>query len=503
MRKFDVVIIGSGISSLTCATLLAKKGKSVCVLERYNKPGGYLHCFNRFGDRFDTGAHYVGAMDKGQPFHTLLNFLEVYDDSLFVPLASEGFDVFKFPEFTAQFSKGYQETIKTLSDLFPKDSEGIKRYFLRIQEVAQHFPTYEFNESRDMMSILSVLDLPLSKVVSECTDDPKLKCVLYSYCALHGVEPEDVSFGMHAIVTDSLIRGPYGFAKGGEALADKYVECIERYGGQVLLKKHVTSIEVKNKLAQAVLTRDGDRFESPWIISGIHPKSTFDLVSEQSVFTPAFKQRLRNTKESAGLFGVYAACNTKPNLDPLKNYYYFASSDPTQMFLAKEPSSKPNTVFLSPANRTSDKTKNAFTMNIHATGPMEWFEPWRHTSFGKRDEAYEGIKNEYAENIFDFIGDYEKDLKTSIHKYVTSTPVTNLHFNGSLDGSSYGIYHSIENTGARAIGPRTHVANLLLTGQSCLFPGLLGSAISALRTAGHIIGIKPILKELRESVSQL
>jgi all-trans-retinol 13,14-reductase len=420
-----------------------------------------------------------------------------------VPLTDEGFDVFKFPEFTAQFSKGYIETIKGLCELFPNEKAGIQSYFFKIQDVAQHFPTYEFNESSDMMSILSVLDMPLSVVVSECTQDPKLQSVLYSYCALHGVTPEEVSFGMHAIVTDSLIRGPYGFAKGGEALASKYVECIERYGGQVLLKKQVTSIETKNKLAQAVLTSDGDRFESPWLISGIHPKTTFDLVSEQSVFTPAFKTRIRNTKESGGIFGIYAACSTKPDLHPLKNYYYFSSSNPSQMLLAKDPASKPNAVFLSPANRTSDKTKNAFTMNIHATGPMEWFEPWRHTRFGKREEAYDGLKNEYAENIFDFIDDYEINLKSSVHKYVTSTPVTNLHFNGSMDGSSYGIYHSIENTGARALGPRTHVANLLLTGQSCLFPGLLGSAISALRTAGHIIGIKPILKELRESVSHL
>jgi all-trans-retinol 13,14-reductase len=499
VNKFDVVIIGSGISSLTCAALLSKKGKSVCVLEQYNKPGGYLHCFNRFGDRFDTGAHYVGAMDKGQPFHTLLNYLGVYDDSLFVPLDPDGFDVLKFPKLTVELPKGYAETISRLSSVFPSEKDGISRFFRKIQEVAKLFPTYEFNESRDVLSILDLLEMPLSKVVKECASNPQLQTILYSYCALHGVDAEEVSFGMHSIVTDSLIRGPYGFAKGGEALAKNYVDLIEKHGGVVLLKKRVATIEAQNKVATAVTTTDGDRYEGSWIISGIHPKQTFALVTEQKVFSPAFRERLKNTKESGGIFGIYAACHSQPTLNPLKNYYYFASDKPNDMLKAKTPDTKPNTVFLSPANRLAQGTKNAFTMNIHASGPMEWFESWRETKFAKRPDPYQNVKKEYAENIFSFIDQFEIGLSSTIEKYVTSTPVTNMHFNGSVDGSSYGIYHSIENTGARALGPRTHVSNLLLTGQSCLFPGLLGSAISALRTAGHIVGIKPMLKELRES----
>ena len=103
--RYDVILIGSGISSLTAAAILSKKGKSVCVLEKYVKPGGYLHCFNRFGNRFDTGAHYTGALDPGQPFHTLLNYMGVYDESQFVRLNPEGFDEFRFPTFRARIAK--------------------------------------------------------------------------------------------------------------------------------------------------------------------------------------------------------------------------------------------------------------------------------------------------------------------------------------------------------------------------------------------------------------
>ena len=68
MKAYDVLLLGSGISALTAALILAKKGKKVAVLEQYVKPGGYMHAFRRFDETFDTGAHYVGAMGKGQPF---------------------------------------------------------------------------------------------------------------------------------------------------------------------------------------------------------------------------------------------------------------------------------------------------------------------------------------------------------------------------------------------------------------------------------------------------
>src|ERR1700692_2010882 len=42
MTSADVVIVGSGINSLVCAALLAKRGLSICVLERNPRLGGCI-----------------------------------------------------------------------------------------------------------------------------------------------------------------------------------------------------------------------------------------------------------------------------------------------------------------------------------------------------------------------------------------------------------------------------------------------------------------------------
>jgi all-trans-retinol 13,14-reductase len=493
----DVLIIGSGISSLTAALLLAKRGKSVTILEQYSKPGGYLHCFNRFGERYDTGAHYVGALDPGQPFHTLLTYLGVYDDELFIPLDPAGFDILHFPNFKVSIPKGYAEVERELRAQFAGEHEAIRKYFELVRQAVTHFPTYHFDAGKAEVASTDVFETSLADVVNGLTSNSDLQCVFYSYCTLHGVKPQDVGFGFHAIVTDSLIRSAYGLRKGGDALAKKFVTEIEKHGGRVLLNKRVSEIKVRDRLVSEVTTADGDTFSAEWIISGIHPKKTFALVDNSPVLTPAFELRMKSIKESIGLFGVYTVCDPFA-FHHLKNYYFFDSSDPKSFSEFKSPIEIPATVFLSPARRESIPGKSSVPLNIHAAGPLDWFSSWQTSAFAKRPEAYKILKRDFAENVFKLIDRYYPGFRDSVMKYETSSPLTNIHFNGSEEGSAYGIYHSMQNTGPRALGPRTKVLNLLLTGQSCLFPGLLGAAISGLRTSGHIIGIKPMLGELKE-----
>ena len=63
-KVYDVVVIGSGISGLTCACILGKLGKKVLVLEQHDRPGGCLHTFNEGGFKFSSGNHYLGEFDE-------------------------------------------------------------------------------------------------------------------------------------------------------------------------------------------------------------------------------------------------------------------------------------------------------------------------------------------------------------------------------------------------------------------------------------------------------
>ena len=263
-ERAEVVLIGSGISSLVSAALLARKGKRVIVLEAHAKPGGYLHCFTRFGERFDTGAHYTGALGPGEPFRAILEYLGVYDDTLFTPLDPAGFDVLHFPGLTVPTPVGYPEAIRALTQVFPDESGAIDTYFARIREATRHFPHYAFADSRpnsesetDPLAGAAALETSLAKVVEGLTDNPKLRSTLYAYCVLHGVRPEDTPFGFHAVMLDSLLRGAYGLARGGDALAENFVRVIESGGGQGPSPK--TRSRNRSRRSSRARRRYGDR----------------------------------------------------------------------------------------------------------------------------------------------------------------------------------------------------------------------------------------------------
>jgi all-trans-retinol 13,14-reductase len=495
MKRYDVVCIGSGISSLTAAILLAQQGKKVAVLEQHYLPGGYLHAFRKMGHSFDTGAHYVGAMGKGQPFRALLEYLGVYQEDIFYELDPAGFDELRFPDLTVSIAKSYERTIDNLATQFPNERKAIRDYFRQIAEAARAFPTYNFRPETDISVMLPLLETSLQTVVEKLTTNPQLKAVLYTYCALHGVIPKDLPFGLHAIVTDSLIRGPYGFRTNGNALAKSFVDRLTVLGGEVHLRTNVLSLPTSGDEVKSVITDKGE-FQAEWVIGGIHPKALFSMLSP-SPLSPLFRSRVEKMEESMGIFGLYAVCKPDLALDPRRNYYFFGTNDPEKMFPLEPSPQGPTAVFLSRSSR-ADKPGTPLSLNFHSAGPAEWFREWKGSDRRERPAAYQDFKKAYAGKMLDLVEARGLEVKVPLEQFLSSSSLSNEFYNPSPDGSAYGIYHSFQNTGLRALGPRTKVKNLLLTGQNTLFPGLLAAAVAGLRTAGNVIGMKPTLAKLRE-----
>lgn len=90
--QYDSLIIGSGLSGLTCALLLARTGRRVLVLEQHSQPAPVVSGFSRAGIQFDSGFHYVGGLGEGGGFRPLFRHLGLEEKLELFPFAEQHFD---------------------------------------------------------------------------------------------------------------------------------------------------------------------------------------------------------------------------------------------------------------------------------------------------------------------------------------------------------------------------------------------------------------------------
>jgi phytoene dehydrogenase-like protein len=83
MKRYDVIVVGAGISGLLAALTLSKHGKKILVLEKRQHLGGNCNSYMVDGYQVDTGAHAITHLIEG-PLKRLMDnyfdFLPVFEE---------------------------------------------------------------------------------------------------------------------------------------------------------------------------------------------------------------------------------------------------------------------------------------------------------------------------------------------------------------------------------------------------------------------------------------
>jgi all-trans-retinol 13,14-reductase len=124
----DVAVIGSGLSGLTAGAYLAQAGHQVTVYEQYHRAGGVAGPYQRDGYCWDLGQLIIEGLAPDEPLGAILADLGL-TDRVRVRTEDRGY---VFPDFKVEKPveyQGVQWRINRLKEIFPREADGLDRYW--------------------------------------------------------------------------------------------------------------------------------------------------------------------------------------------------------------------------------------------------------------------------------------------------------------------------------------------------------------------------------------
>ncbi len=485
--KYDVVIVGSGLGGLQCAYVLAKKGMRVCVLEQNQVAGGCLQTFRRGASEFDTGFHYVGGLDEGQPLNSIFKFFNLMDLPLH-RLDNDAFDEVNINGKSYFFANGYQHFADTLTEQFPHQRENLNTYVSMLKRVGDGLKDSFLPRDENDVFSTSLFTRSAYEFLCETITDPVLRNVLSGTSLKMELCKETLPLYIFAQINSTFIQSAWRLDGGGQLIADKLVAQIEAMGGEVRTKARVTElIERDGRLASVQI--DGEEIvDAEWVISDIHPLATLNLVKESQNVRKIYRKRIANLQNTFGMFTLNIALDDGkvPYLN--RNQYIYKGDDVWDMS-NYEPGRKVNGILVS--YRTPKPGCN-YTNNIDILTPMYWpeVEQWADTQVGRRGDEYLQLKRQKVAECIDLASELIPDLKDAVDRQFSSSPLTYLNYTATAQGCAYGIRKDYNNPMLTLLTPRTPIPNLLLTGQNLNLHGILGVSMSSFFTCAEIFGME-------------
>ncbi|MCB9651746.1 MAG: NAD(P)/FAD-dependent oxidoreductase [Deltaproteobacteria bacterium] len=497
---YDAVVIGSGMSGLVAANLLAMHDRRVLVLEQHHHFGGYLQNFMLHRTPFDSGCHYVGGMGEGQVFDRYLRYLGVRDALSVERLDEDGFDVLDYPDWSFAIPMGYARLEARLVERFPDEAAGVRRFLAEVRQEVLQFPMYTLAAAEDPMGRSLDPDRTVADVLDACgLRDLRVREILSAYRALYFVPTHEASFAMHAFVFDSFVQGAYAFHGGGNAVMKALVARLRAQGGVARRRVRVTAVDVDDhRRVRGVHTADGAYVEAPLVIAAIDPKVAVSLLPDHAV-RPAYRHRVERLRPGIGGLGAYLRVDA--DLSRLRGTNHFLQpsregEDPlfSQAWLE---AGTPPPVFVTATSTREPGWRGPHTVVVLSGMRADAFARWADTRTGARGADYEALKAELGARMLAPVRALIPELDTHLVTADFSTPLTHRDYTLNGGGAIYGIHHDMRQSAGRGVSWRTRVQGFLLSGHSVLYPGLIGAMISAFYSCGEVLGLRRLFEEVR------
>lgn len=502
-ESYDVVVIGSGVGGLSAAAFLAKAGKSVLVVERHDRAGGYAHGFQRKKYKFDAAVHVISGCEPlggwGALVHDILTLLGTRDKVEFFRVDSLLGAFYPGQHFSAP--TGVMEYMDAHVQLFPHEARGLKQFLRLLAKINQEtylFPpdasSYETLHEPSRFPLHAKLrDATLGDALDEHFTEPKLKALLSTLWVYLGLPPSRLSILKFSSMLMSYLSTGAFFPRGGmQVMINAVVTGIEQHGGEVMKGTRVRRVLVEQGRAVGVALENGQRIRAPLVISNADARQTFEELVGTEHLSAEFVTALRAMRPSLSATVLYMA--TDLDLRQIAGLehetFVFDSWDHDENYDGMR-AGRPDAIVISLPTLTDPSLAPAgeHLVNVVTMVPFDHAQSWREE------------KSEYMELLLGRAERALPDLRGHITFKEGASPRTMERYTLNHMGALYGWEQSPEQGGANRLSRVTPVPGLYLAGHwTQPGGGVLSACASGAQTAQLILGF-PSVAQMFDSLS--
>lgn len=473
-KAFDVIVIGSGIGGLVTATQLASKGAKVLVLESYIIPGGSAGYFEREGYRFDVGASMIFGFGSKGTTNLLTRALSAVNVSLETIPDPVQIHYHLPGDLELQVHRNYEKFLQELTERFPHEREGIRRFYdecwkvfnclnameLLSLEEPRYLMRVFFQHPLACLGLVKYLPLNAGDIARKFISDPELLRFIDIECYCWSVVPADMTPMINAgMVFSDRHYGGINYPKGGVGqIAQKLADGLEKAGSQIRYKSKVSKILTEKGRAVGVQLVSGEVYKAKRIVSNATRWDTFEklLPAEEKPFEEHKWQE--RYKKSPSFLSLHLG--VEEDLVPVGTACHHILLDKWEEMEQPE-----GTIFVSiPTLLDPDLAPKGYHI-IHAFTPS-WIDDWE----GLSASEYEEKKEQAGWRVIDRLEKIFPGLDKKLDFMEIGTARSHRRFLGREDGT-YGPIPQRKLMGLLGMPfNRTSIPGLYCVGDST-FPG--------------------------------
>ena len=325
----DIIIIGSGFSSLSAASYLAKAGNNVTILEKNTSLGGRARQFKQDGFTFDMGPTWYWMPDVFEKFFS--DFGKTPEDFYQLEKLSPAYQVY----FGKNDSITIPGSLNEIYSIFEEEEKGSSKHLKKFldaakfnYEVAINDLVYKPGESITELINFTTLSkvnqffTSISKTVRKKIKSHRLRQILEFPVLFLGAKPSNTPSFYSFMNYADFGLGTWHPKGGMFEVVKGFVELATSLGVTVRANQNVERIVVENGSVAGVEV-NGDFLKADIVISGADYHHTETLVDEKY---RAYSEKYWEQKTfapSALLF--YVGFNTK--IENVSHHTLFFDTD--------------------------------------------------------------------------------------------------------------------------------------------------------------------------------